>query len=319
MHPAHDDIDEGLRLEKSGQLDRALSHYEVAAHAPDPLIVSTALRRRASVLRTRGEWDAALMAARESAAVAEREGLTEAHAEAINAEAAVFQSQGHFDVAIPLLEKIIGMTSDARIHGVALQNLGSIAAEQGDLETAEHRFLESYRCFREARYAWGEAFALNNYGRAALERARGSLGDRNAEERGIPESGMRTADPGSLEIPLRVLADAVELARAVEDLDLTALATMNLAEARFACGDTERAEDAASEALGFFEVSGNRWRHIECLRLLGDINRQGQDRETAERCYAQALDLARSLGVQQEIARLEQRLRGLNAPGEPND
>jgi tetratricopeptide (TPR) repeat protein len=278
------DIEEGLRLEKAGMLDRALAHYEAATEGTDPLTVATAWRRRASVLRTRCEWGDALAAARESAAVARRHGLDDAHAEALNAEAAVFQSQGDFPAAVPLLERALDMTGEPRIRGVALQNLGGIAAEQGDLETAEHRFLESYRCFRDADYSWGQAFALNNYGRAAMDR-------------------------GNLEIAERVLTQAVELARSVEDLDLSALATMNLAETMLAADDYDRAEEAASAALGYFDMVGNRWRRVECLRLLGDINRQHGDLEIAERCYTQGLALARELGVQLEIIRLEERLR----------
>jgi tetratricopeptide (TPR) repeat protein len=278
------DVEEGLRLEKSGMLDRALAHYEAATSAADPLTVATAWRRRASVLRTRCEWDAALAAARESAAVALRHELHDAHAEALNAEAAVFQSQGNFAAALPLLERILERTTNPRIRGVAVQNLGSIAAERGDYETAEHRFLESYRCFKEADYDWGQAFALNNYGRAAMDR-------------------------GSLEIAERVLSRAVELARGVEDLDLAALATMNLAETMLSADDLERADEAASTALGYFDMVGNRWRRVECLRLLGDINLREDQPDVARRCYTQGLALARELGVQLEIARLEERLR----------
>jgi tetratricopeptide (TPR) repeat protein len=280
------DIEEGLRLEKFGMLDRALAHYEAAASGDDPLTVTTAWRRRASVLRTRCDWDGALAAARESAAVAVRHGLTDAHAEALNAEAAVFQSQGDFRAARPLLERILGMTTDPRIRGVALQNLGAIAAEGGDVETAEHRFLESYRCFQAAEYLWGQAFALNNYGRAAMDRE-------------------------NFEIAERVLMRAVDLAREIEDLDLAAIATMNLAETMLCAGELERADEAASTALGYFDMAGNRWRRVECLRLLGDINRRDQQLETAQRCYAQGLELARELGVHLEITRLEDRLRAL--------
>ena len=289
------DIEEGLRFEKSGMLDRALAHYDAAATGNDPLTVATALRRRASVLRTRCDWDGALAAARESAAVAARHGLDDALAEALNAEAAVFQSQGDFAAATPLLERMLEMTKNPRIRGVALQNLGSIAAERGDYEDAEHRFLESYRCFQAAEYAWGQAFALNNYGRAAMER-------------------------DNLEIAERVLVRAVDMAREIEDLDLAALATMNLAETMLCANDLERADEAASTALGYFDMAGNRWRRVECLRLLGDINRQSGQHEIAHRCYRQALRVARELGVQVETTRLEERLRQYgDAPEKPRE
>jgi tetratricopeptide (TPR) repeat protein len=288
------DIEEGLRLEKFGMLDRALAHYEAASSGDDPLMVTTAWRRRASVLRTRCDWEGALAAARESAAVAVRHGLADAHAEALNAEAAVFQSQGDFAAARPLLERILGMTTDPRIRGVALQNLGSIAAEDGDFETAEHRFVESYRCFQAADYLWGQAFALNNYGRAAMDRE-------------------------NFEIAERVLVRAVDMAREIEDLDLAALATMNLAETMLCAGDLERADETASTALGYFDMAGNRWRRVECLRLLGDINRRDGQMDIARRCYAQGLELARELGVHLEVTRLEDRLRALeNAPPPEN-
>jgi hypothetical protein len=128
-------------------------------------------------------------------------------------------------------------------------------------------------------------------------------------------------DRGSLEIAERVLSRAVELARGVEDLDLAALATMNLAEAMLAADDLVRADEAASTALGYFDMVGNRWRRVECLRLLGDINLRDDQLDVARRCYTQGLALARELGVQLEIARLEERLRdaGDDTPSEKKE
>jgi hypothetical protein len=59
-------------------------------------------------------------------------------------------------------------------------------------------------------------------------------------------------------------------------------------------------------------MAGNRWRRVECLRLLGDINRRDGQVETARRCYAQGLELARELGVHLEITRLEDRIRAMD-------
>jgi hypothetical protein len=91
---------------------------------------------------------------------------------------------------------------------------------------------------------------------------------------------------------------------------------MNLAESMLCAGDLERADEAASTALGYFDMAGNRWRRVECLRLLGDINRRDDQTETARRCYRQGLELARELGVQLEITRLEDRLGALDSAKE---
>jgi tetratricopeptide (TPR) repeat protein len=260
-----------------------VEHYDTAARAPEPAVVSEAFRRLSSVYRTRCDWDDALTAARRSAAIARQAGLDELFAEALNAEAAVHQSRGDFTRAVPLLEQILTLTQDERVRGIALQNLGAIAAELGNLERAEERFLASYDAFQKAGYALGEAYALNNSGRAAL-------------------------DHGNVARADSLLQDALRAAMAVGDLDLLALARLNLAEARIRQREFAQADELASAALGYFVSVGNRWRQTECLRLLGDISdRQGQV-DIATRCYQQGLKLAREIGAHREAAELTRRL-----------
>ena len=84
--------------------------------------------------------------------------------------------------------------------------------------------------------------------------------------------------------------------------DGIALATLNYAEALDARGQHARAEEQASTALGYFATSGNRWREIECLRLIGAINERQGDCADAIRCYQRALGLAEELGAGQDIS-----------------
>ncbi|MGH7717541.1 MAG: tetratricopeptide repeat protein [Gemmatimonadaceae bacterium] len=280
-------LEAGLQYEKSGLLDRALEHYRRAATITrEGAVASEAWRRQASVHRTRCEWDKALDAARAAADVAKRIDHGNLLAEAINAEALVHQSQGRFDEARRLLTQALERCSGERVRGIALQNLGSIAAETGDLETAEQRFLESSECFQRAGYRWGIAFALNNSGRAALERG----------ELGRAES---------------TLEQAVLAAQEVGDLDLSALATMNFAEALAAHGNVARAEELASISLGYFTIEGNTWRRVECLRVVGDIAQRRGQREAALRCYQQGLRLAGEIGARHEVDLLRGRLAKL--------
>lgn len=281
-----DQLTRGLRFEKSGVLDRALRDYdEVLESSDDPKLVAEAWRRRSSVLRMRCEWELAIEAARQSAAVASSASLWPLVGEALNAEAAVYESRGDFSSAIDLLERVPEVTDDERVRGIALHNLGGIAAQSGDLSAAEARFSESHEWFRRAGYAWGEAFALNNLGRVALDRS-------------------------DLERAEELLVRAIAAAQGAEDLDLKALATLNRAEALAGLGDYERAEELASGALGFFTFAGNDWRRIECLRLLGDICLWRENRAAAERCWAQALDIARTIGAEREREVLEARVDG---------
>lgn len=280
-------LNEGIRAEKLGMLDRALEVFrEAGLRATDPDTVAEALLRQADVLRVQCEWQHAADTARRAQEVAERAGLRVRHAQGVNAEAGVYIARGALDEARPLLETLIHMADDTRVRGIALQNLGSVYAQQRDLDRAERMFAESFACFRACGYERGQAIALNNQGRAALDR-------------GDP-AGAR----GTLE-------QAVDAARHVDDEELIALATTNLSEAMLATNDFDRAHDLVCSALGHFHVSTNRWREVECLRLLGIINTRRGHLDDARRCYDRALELAREIDARLEIARIGELLETL--------
>src|SRR4051812_15111484 len=93
-------LEEGVRCEKSGALDRAFECYRsAAATAKDPDVVAEALRRQAEIYRARCEWQPALESARRSAEIARRARLPARLAEALNAQASVYMSRGHFVTA----------------------------------------------------------------------------------------------------------------------------------------------------------------------------------------------------------------------------
>ncbi|HKW48158.1 MAG TPA: tetratricopeptide repeat protein [Gemmatimonadaceae bacterium] len=285
-------IDEGRRCESHGVLDRALESYAAAASASlDPTTVAEALTHQSRVHRLRCEWEAAIDSARRAQATAQDAKLPRLLSDALNAEAAVFLCQGQMAEALKLFNCILDTTDEPRQRGIALQNIGTVMAQQGQLGTAERAFTESFGWFRHAGYRLGEAIALNNHARVALDR-------------------------GNAQLAEQLLEEAIVVAREEENADLIALATVNLAEAFDARGLHDKAEEQASTALGYFATSGNRWREIECLRLIGSINERLGDYQNAERCYKRALGIAEEIGAQQEItivreclARVEKRAR----------
>ena len=292
MPDAVDSLYEGMRAEKLGVLDRALLAYQTAAvSSPDPDVVAQALTRQADVHRTRCEWDLAFDCARQAGDVALRAGLSTRHAEAMNAQALVHISKGDLSSALPVIEAILASCADPRVRGIALQNLGTIRAELGQLGAAERAFAESYGYFQRCGYDRGQAIALNNQGRVALDRGDAALAE-------------------------TVLDRAVVAARAVEDGELIALAMLNYAEAILARGDAVRAEQLACSALGHFQGSNNVWRTVECLRLLGAINQRQGSVSDAARCYERALEMARTIEARGEINALQECLRRLG-PSRP--
>jgi tetratricopeptide (TPR) repeat protein len=282
-------IEQGIRYETGGVLDRALEAYREAADAArdkDPRALAEALRRQADVLRSRCHWDDAIARARESADIARDANIEVALAEALNAEGAVYQSRGDLALARARYSEMLRVSTDLRIRGIALQNLGSVSAMEGDFTTAEDHFVESFQCFQTGGYTRGVIFSLNNYGRAAL--------DRRADDVAFP-----------------VLERAERLARELMDLDLLAVVRINLAESYLRKGDIDRAQDLVSGALGYFGNTDNHWRRLECLRLMGDIAVAQQRADSARNFFEAALRLARDVDAVLEAELLENRLASL--------
>lgn len=286
---AVDHLQSGIKCHRLGLLDRALTEFVTAvALADDPDLRSVAMTHQSNVLRAQCHWDSAIEIARQSRTIAQHAGLTTRAAEAWIAEANVHLARGEFEAALPVFHALLESTTDARIRGVALQNIGNIRAQCGVLAHAEDAFAQSFACFEQAGYLLGQAITRNNQGRAHL--------DRGDAAQAVP-----------------ILESAVKLAREAEDGELVASALVNLAEALLAT-DPERAEDLACTALGHFRSSGSHLSHVECLRLLGDINaRRGHD-EQAVACWERGLGIASAQGARVEVAALERRIQSVRPP-----
>lgn len=279
-------IAEGMAHQKAGALDEAMQVYQRVAASPDLAISSLGWRHVAGVHRLHSEWDAALDAARRAAHIAEEVGIRELFAEALNAEAIVHQMREDFAQAVPLLERMLSITADLKGQGLALQNLGSIAAQQGDFARARQYYLRSHQCFERAGYTHGVAFVLNNFGRAALDHA-----------------NARVAVP--------MLEDALGAARRVGDKDLEALVHRNLAEAAVTLDDRDGARRHLEAAEQSFTTAGNRARLVECMRLRAELAERESGPDAARTLYRNAYAMATEVGALGEVARLAEHLRSL--------
>lgn len=277
-------IRDGLRLEKAGRPDKALALYrEARRDQDDPAVLADSWRMEAYAHHGRCAWDEALAAARRSGELAREAGRDDLTAEALNAEAAVHLGRGAFGAAAPLFEAMLELSDDPRIRGLALQNLATIHGQQGELDDADRRLNAAFQEFDRAGYGWGKAHVLNNTVALAIERG---------DHAGAASTG----------------AEAIRLARSVEDLDLLAIATLNLAEALAGLGDVDAALAHASTALGHFQASGNHWRRVACLRVLGDVTARRGDGATARAFWRLGLDMAREIGAERDVSLLEDRL-----------
>lgn len=291
MAETADIIADAVRAERAGNLEQALQGYRAVVElAPDPDTRARAYTHIADVHRVRCDWAGAIEAARTAQDVAESTTppLAERLAEALNAEANVLLCLGDYIGAARLYELVAARSSDDRVRGIAMQNLGSVYAQNAQPVAAERAFAESRELFQRAHYRRGEAIALNNLGRLAF-------------------------DTGDCARSRALLDEALIIAREEEDLDLAALVSVNFAAALCKDGLLDRAQDLAMAALGYYTACDNRWREIECLRLIGDINARADDRANAMRCYQLAMSLAEQIGAPPEIALTRDRIEALSA------
>jgi tetratricopeptide (TPR) repeat protein len=273
-------LDQGLRYQKNGLLEDALRAYDGAlAGASDPALRTQALCRKAWIYRAWCKWDKAIAAAQEGAEVARAAQLDALHGEALNAEAIVHQERGDFGAALPLFQRTLDTTADDRIRGIALQNLGSIAAQQADLDRAQTLFRESVRCFQRARYRWGEAISLVNHAAVALDRGR------------LKEAAV-------------LGSQAMEAAEKIGDLELLGIAAINTAEALADQRQLEKAEDLARAAVDHFRAVGNDLRRAQSQRVLGDVLLKQDRSNEALRAYIEALQTAVDVRSEVEIERI---------------
>lgn len=284
------EIEAGLAALRAGDLEAALGHF-VAAHeraraTGDLEGESAALRHQSFVWRQRSDWARAMDCATAAVAAAEAAGVRDPLAEAMNAQATIFQAQGDHAQAMPILKEAAALSFDRRVQALIFANMGAIAAEQGDLATARKHFLASAERFRQAGYYFGEAVTLNNFGRAAM-------------------------DVGNPRIALPMLQEARAAARRAADAELLGIVHTNVAEAHERLGELEAGAREAAEALEIFTRLANHARRAECLRVLGSIAAAQGDVTSARAHYTGALDAAIVAGAAAEQERIEAALKAL--------
>jgi tetratricopeptide (TPR) repeat protein len=130
-------------------------------------IVARSLVRQAGVYRRLSEWDVAADYARRARELADGAGLPELHAEALVAQGNALMCSGRLEEASIVYQRLVRVAMNDRQRGIAMQNIGSIHAQRRNWDWAAEAFESSRWLFRSAGYARGEAIALNNLGRLA--------------------------------------------------------------------------------------------------------------------------------------------------------
>lgn len=245
----------------------ALTRYELTGGEP----VAELLRKIGLVHYYRGSFEAALDLFERSKDIAERAGLIDQVAAAINCLAIVHQALGHLERAQILYEtaqKQAVQTGNERLAVMIDQNLGTIAGIHGDTTLALARYNSALRRYESLKDDVGAARTLNNIGMACIA----------AQDLSAAEAAFNAA-----------------LRKAEISHDAETLGTVQLNRADL-CLRLERYDDARSCCDAAFEIFsriGSTSGLGETYKTYGVLYRQSGKLHLAEAHLAAVSELAR--------------------------
>jgi predicted ATPase/DNA-binding SARP family transcriptional activator len=267
LETIHEDARE--RLAASGEADEArrrhLAWFLALALRAEPNIRGPA----------QAEWFERLEAEHDNLRAALGFGLEDAPRDALALAAALsrfWRVHGHLAEGRRWLEAVLAADGeDSGERAAALNGLGVIAAEQGDLVTSRAALEENLRVSR----------GLPDEVRSAT--ALGNLGNLDVFE-------------GDYDAALRLYAEAAHIWRNAGDLRGESLMTENAGNVHLFRGEIDEAELRLGEALDLARRSADSAQVGAVLRSLARLRLQAGDTAAARPLIAESLELAREVG-----------------------
>ena len=278
-------LEDGIRYDRGGVVARARSTFvEVTERwRENPAAAAEAWWRLANLQRLQSQWSEALESARASAALARANVLPDVEADALNIEAAVWWTRGEYAKARGQYQRMLELAQSPTTRAKALQNLGSLAAEELDYETAERLFCDSRETYRLTNDARGEACSLLNIG--LMQTLRG--------------------DPA---MARETLEQAVIESRHAGDMELQASALLNLGIALGALGEVAAAEERITTAYGQFTIADIPLLRVRCLLQLATFAHSRGEPAAAQVCLEHARKVAARADLPIELRQIEDQL-----------
>ncbi len=336
-----DDVEAARRLvelarvaEQHEESAKAQSLYddalaELGEESLDPFAADV-LRWKGTLLRERGETDAAFRCYTKSLERATLIGVDGARAHALNCLGTIAQRRSDhketerlYAQASELAEK----AGDARLLGMIEQNRGVLASTRGDYAEAAAFYSSSLGAFEVAGDEEPVSWVLNNLG--ILHTKIRNFGEaREYLERGLAIAVNRRDAVVENVITLNLAEVWVGLGR-LDTADKFCEAAVDQAQRR---GDhlsaagalkiraaIERQRGALDKSIAtlriaIFEAEGadDRLLHAEMLRELGEISRAVGNAGAARSAWREAVDTYQAIGASQEIAEVEAQLDSLS-------
>jgi len=320
-------------FERKGDAAKALGCYDEALalfdrDTQDPLLADV-LRWKGTLLRERGETDAAYRNYSQSLVQASLAGNVAGQAHALNCLAIIAHRRGDPKESERVYTKAAALASasgETRLLGMIEQNRGVLAATRGDLVLAAACYTTSLGAFEAAGDDEPTSWVLNNLGMLHVK-AKNFAAAREHLERGLAIA-VKREDATIINICVLNLAemwlgmgelDAAEeyCGQALEDAakrgdHLTAAGALK-------CRATiERERGAFDKSIATLRIaiyeaqsSEDQLLHAELLRELGDTSRALGNAGAARSAWREAADSFAVIGATRDAAELSERIESL--------
>ena len=309
-----------------GLYDDALAHFHPESLHP---FFADVLRWKGTLLRERGETEAAYRCYSHSLAKASRSHYEAGQAHVLNCLAIIAQRRGDqketdrlYRRAATLAQKV----GERRLLGMIEQNRGVLANMRGDFAAAAASYFKSLEAFEAAGDAEAVSWVLNNIGMLntklrqfgeAIKNLERGLGIAIYRRDAIVESIIRLniaearVGLGQLDLADELCAQSLEEAQRRGD-HLTAAGALKCR----AGIERERGaldKSMATLRIAIYEAEGaeDRLLHAEMLRELGEISRSLGNPGGAKSAWREAVESFKVVGARQDLADLQARISAL--------
>jgi tetratricopeptide (TPR) repeat protein len=334
-------LGKALARERAGEwelADELFAHaFDLAVESGDLETLADAARGQARLYCTGEGLERAEELALLSRELAERAGLARAAARAMNVQAVVRYRLQDWTGAAALyreaLERGLDVGDDELIGSTCL-NLGVVSNILGELREARVRYLEGVGSVVRSGNKVTEAMLYNNLGMVCADLEEWLESDLYFA-RGIEIAERLRLTPLLAQLrvnraePLIRLGDLAGARATLQLGEALAVRTGNAAgradAARFhgliarAEGDRERAERCFEESLEIARRAGKRLEQAEALRELAELARDAELLPRAQDLARRSLALFQALDARRDVRRLEDLLRDTAAPAPANE
>lgn len=315
-----------------GHWDQAARLYALAFRASvldrDIAAAADALRGQARVRNSQRRFDEAEELAQLSLSIAERSGLHQSAARALNVLGIILHARGDWEQARIYFPRALEMAldlGDDDLAGLACLNAGVIANSLGNPREARTLYLESIGSFVRSGNSVHAMMAYNNLGSASVDLrewldaevyfSRGiEIGERLSHSPLLARLYANRAEPlirvGELSRARATLQQAEAAANAVGDRAGLSVVYRYQGWLAAAEGNPELAEQHLQRALRTAEEPSLALERGVALQQLGRLREQQERTDEARTLYLQAQELFTSIGAERNarsvVTRLEQ-------------